>query len=303
LDDAVAVLIFVIGLAVVRLLMGGEISLWPILEAIGIEIGVAIAIGIVLGTALSYLTRYLRNHEDIFIAAVGLILLCGGIAEVLGASLIMACMILGVTFTNLTPREGKLIQDNIESVIPVIFVIFFVTAGLELQPALMMSLGLLGVIYVISRIVGKHFGAYIGCISGKTEPEIRNYLGLALLSQAGVAIGLAIIVSHELRGLPAGETLGAIAVSVITATTVIFEIIGPIGVRFAVTRVQGQSKKMEDKVSKRLRRIADEVDVFESDVEYQPLIYTREKSDIDEIRTNMDHGAESERKGSFHDEN
>ncbi len=245
LDDAIAVIIFVIGLATVRLLIGGGLSLLLILEIIFMEIGVAIFLGILMGTVLAYTTKILKHKEDIFIIAIGAILLCAGIAEMIGASSILACMLLGVAFINISPRSGRTINRSIEGIIAPIFVVFFVVAGLELRPELLIPAGVLGVVYIISRIIGKYSGANLGSRFAKVEPKVQKYLGFALLSQAGVAIGLALLVSHELAGLEGGVYLGALAITIITATTVVFEIIGPISLRFAVTKAMEVPKKVK----------------------------------------------------------
>ena len=86
------------------------------------------------------------------------------------------------------------------------------------------------------RIIGKMSGAFIGSKSAKAEPVIQKYLGFSLLSQAGVAVGLAVMVAGELSSYEGGTDLGVMAITIIAATTVVFEIIGPIGVRYAVSR-------------------------------------------------------------------
>lgn len=260
LDDAIAIIIFVAGLASVRTLMGGSLSFFPIFEAIFIEIALAIAIGLIVGIVLAYTTkRTLRHREDIYIASAGSIILSAGLAEMLGASIILTCMVLGVTFININPRGGRTIHATVESMIPPIFVVFFVVAGLELKPELLIASGSIGIVYVASRILGKCSGASLGSKYAKASPAVQKYLGFALLSQAGVAIGLAILVSHELAGLPSGEELGALAITIITATTVVFEIIGPIGVRYAVTR---SGETPETRFRKRPRRPSSKPSVY-----------------------------------------
>jgi len=108
-------------------------------------------------------------------------------------------------------------------------VLFFVLAGSNLDLAMLPSLGLIGVIYMMSRSAGLMGGAWIGAVAGRAEPKIRKYLGLGILSQAGVAIGLALVVTQALTPLgPWGAQLGALIITTITATSIIFEIVGPI---------------------------------------------------------------------------
>ncbi len=279
LDDALAVIVFVIGLAAVSVFLGGGISKDLIFESIFIEILGAIALGIFTGLGLSFIFRVLRDREEMFIVSVGGVLVTAGLAEVIGSSVIMACMVQGVVFVNRKPREGKVISSTIEGLIPVIFIVFFVTAGLDLGAGLDLNRDLLillfglGTAYVVCRVVGKYLGAYLGCWLANTRSTVRKYLGFALLSQAGVAIGLALLVSHELDGVGQGAELGAIAITVITATTVIFEIAGPQGVKFAVNKVQGPPKSVEEKIIAKMSRTADEVNVFKFDVDEDICVY------------------------------
>jgi Kef-type K+ transport system membrane component KefB len=134
-------------------------------------------------------------------------------------------------------------MGSIENILPPIYVLFFAIAGLELsfqydtlvQYGFMSMLGVTA-IYIVYRILGKISGALAAGKTLKTPKNIKNYLGFALLSQAGVAIGLAIFASNELSSLSGGEKLGAIIITVITLTTIFFEIIGPMGVKYALTK-------------------------------------------------------------------
>jgi Kef-type K+ transport system membrane component KefB len=136
LDDALAVLVFVIGLAAVQVFMGAEVSGSLIFESVFIEILGAIALGVLVGVALAYVFGFFKEREEMFIVSVGAVLLCAGLAEILGASVIMSCMVLGMVFVNLRPREGKVIHSAIEGLIPVVFIVFFVTAGLDIASGL-----------------------------------------------------------------------------------------------------------------------------------------------------------------------
>ena len=100
---------------------------------------------------------------------------------------------------------------------------------------LLTGIGLLGVIYILCRSLGLITGSYLSAYISKTNLVIRNNIGLAILSQAGVAIGLSLIAAHKLSSIDNGE-FGALIVTTIAATTVVFEIIGPLGARFAIAR-------------------------------------------------------------------
>jgi hypothetical protein len=98
-------------------------------------------------------------------------------------------------------------------------------------------MGLIGLVYLVGRTVGKTGGAFFGAAISKAEPQVRNWVGIGILSQAGVAVGLAIMVGREFSPLgAAGENLALIAINVIAATTIIFELIGPLTIKLAITK-------------------------------------------------------------------
>lgn len=237
LDDGAAIIIFVIAIAIVKVLLGGSLSISSTIVEPLIEIFGAIALGIVMGAILAYSAKKSGGRESILIISLAGISMCIGFAEIFGLSSILACMFLGATFINLVPSIGGTSFEIIEGILPPIYIIFFIVAGLELRPDLLITMSMVGIIYIGCRIIGKMSGAFIGSKWVKTESVVQKYLGLALLSQAGVAVGLACMVAGELSSYgKVGADLGAMAITIIAATTVVFEIIGPIGVRYAVNR-------------------------------------------------------------------
>lgn len=246
LDDGIAIIFFVIILAIVKVQMGGSFSALELIRVPLVEIGGAIGIGIIIGAILAYISKSLAHKEDVFIVALSFIILAIGICEAIGASFILACMILGVVFINLAPRMGKTTQITIETILAPIFILFFAIAGLEINFELFNPSEVIGtisiivviLIYIIYRTMGKIFGGLLAGKSTNAPVKIQKYIGFALLSQAGVAIGFAILASSELGSElgSAGVTLGTIVITIIAITTIFFEIIGPIGVRYALTK-------------------------------------------------------------------
>ncbi len=248
-DDGIAIVFFVIVLAAVKFLLGENLSVFELLSIPIIEIGGAILLGCLFGAGLAYLGRYIKEREEIFIVSLSLIFSCIGICEIIGASSILACMVLGIVFINLEPRIGRTINSNIESILPPIYVIFFAIAGLELSIKynFLVEVGVISIfgivlVYISYRILGKIAGSLIAGKTMKTSEKVQKYLGYALLSQAGVNIGLAILLSNELVKHPGGVEIGAMVISIITLTTIFFEIIGPIGVKYALTKA-GETHK------------------------------------------------------------
>jgi Kef-type K+ transport system membrane component KefB len=158
-------------------------------------------------------------------------------------SLILSNLGLGIVFANLFLLANRRAYQAIQSITLPIFIIFFVIAGAHLQIHLLSTMGLLGLIYIICRVLGKIGGAFFGATISKSNPAVRKYLGLGILSQAGVAIGLAILVTREFGSLgKAGEDLAVIVINTIAATTIIFEIIGPIATKFAISKAGEMNK-------------------------------------------------------------
>ncbi len=239
LDDGIAIIIFVVALSIVKTILGGNLSILGSIYKVTWEIGGAVILGIITGIISSQLAKRIRTEESILITALVSILICAGLAKIAGVSLILSEMFLGASLVNLAPGISRSYFEVIEKLLPLFFVLFFVTAGLNLRLDLLIKSGGIGLIYILCRIIGKIVGAAGGAKLAKAKPVVQKYLGFALLSQAGVAIGLAAIASHELSILgSSGQYLGTLALTTITATTVIFEIIGPIGVRFTLTQIK-----------------------------------------------------------------
>lgn len=144
-------------------------------------------------------------------------------------------MVLGAVVVNISAEHGRLIRYTIERAGPVIYVLFFALVGARFQIRLLPAMVLIGIAYVTLRSAGKFTGAWIGGTLGGAVPAVRNNLGFGLLSQAGVAIGLAIASAARFSPLgPEGAALGALIINVIITTTFIVQVIGPIFVKVAM---------------------------------------------------------------------
>jgi len=157
-------------------------------------------------------------------------------------SLILTNMVIGFVLIN-TRREALVhkVTAPLLEIMPLTFVLFFCLAGAHLQLSALPSLGVIGIAYIFGRSAGLIGGARLGATLGHVEEKIKKYVGLGILSQAGVAIGLALIVSSEFAGLGAvvdgvshGSRIGTKVITTITATCLVFEIIGPILAKYAL---------------------------------------------------------------------
>ena len=239
MDDALALLLFSIAAAFAESLLAqsGPPSVLQILELPLIEIGGSLLVGVGLGLFLDRVMCRMKVQHDAMAVSIGVLLLGVGLSEAFGFSLILTSMIMGIVVVNRCPEHGKHIRYTIEQAGPVVYVLFFTLVGARFQISLLPTMGLMGIAYIVLRSAGKFFGAWLGGSLGGAEPAVRNNLGLGLLSQAGVAVGLALASSRRFAAYgPEGEALGALVINVITATTFVVQIVGPISVKWAISR-------------------------------------------------------------------
>ena len=239
LDDALSLLLYSLAAALAETILtgSGAPSLVQILELPLIEIGGSVTLGLAAGLLLDWIMHRMKSHHDAMAMSIGFVFLCVGLSEALSFSLILTTMVMGMTVVNRSPKHGRHIRFTIEQAGPVIYVLFFALVGARFQISLLPAMGLLGIAYVVLRSTGKFVGAWVGGTLGGAVPAVRDNLGLGLLSQAGVAIGLAIASYNRFSNFGAeGKALGSLIISVITATTFVVQIFGPIGVKIAISR-------------------------------------------------------------------
>ncbi|MCF7870222.1 MAG: cation:proton antiporter [Candidatus Omnitrophica bacterium] len=243
LDDGLAIIIYAFASALAKtFLEGGAISILEIVKGPLIEIFGSIILGIMIGVIFGYFVRKLRSKEDILVVSLGSILIAAGIAKYFQLSLILTNLSIGMVFANVFLLANRRVYRALESITTPVYIIFFLIAGAHLQLKLLPAMGLLGIVYIITRIMGLMGGAFLGASLAKQPPVIKKYLGFGILSQAGVAIGLALMATSEFSSMgPAGQDLAITVVNTIAATTIIFEIIGPIATKFAIVKA-GESR-------------------------------------------------------------
>ena len=248
LDDALSLLLFSLAMAVAEPLLAhtGSVSLGQLVGLPVIEIGGALLLGLAVGLPFQWSLERLKKGHAVCGFIVGAVILVAGLAKSLGVSLILAEMTMGIVIANLKSDNSQYAHCVVERVGPLAYILFFVLVGARFQIALLPQMGLLGLVYLLLRSGGKFGGAWLGGWLSKAPPAVRDNLGLGLLSQAGVAIGLAISAADRFAAYgPAGAALGQTVLNVITATTFVVQIVGPIMVKVAITRAgevgQGQS--------------------------------------------------------------
>lgn len=233
LDDGLALVLYGIASSVAGLLVGGaESSLAVSLAHTAWELLGAVLLGGLGGVVLNMILRIARDHDKALTFILGALVIVLGVALAGGLDVILAAMALGMTVVNLAPRRTRETFNIVERFAPPIYVLFFVIVGARLAVGDMQGwMWALAAAYVVGRTGGKMLGAYLGARWGGAAASVRKYLGLCLFSQAGVAIGLAIMASET---FPA-EVGNAVAM-IVTATTFLVQVIGPPCVKLAVSR-------------------------------------------------------------------
>jgi Kef-type K+ transport system membrane component KefB len=240
LDDGLALILYGFAFAFASVLVeGGPLSLQVMLLQPLIEIFGALALGAIIAFLLDRILKFFKSTDDLLVVNVAAVLLVSGIALYLGFSLILSSMALGLVLTNLHPDRNEKCFTKVKSFVPPIYIIFFLFVGARMQIGLLPTMGVLGLLYIIGRTTGKWIGAWLGAWFSGAESMVRKYLGWALFSQAGVAIGLALdIYQHFSKFGTAGEALGHTVLNIIAATTLIVQIIGPPSVKFAIKKAK-----------------------------------------------------------------
>ncbi len=251
-DDGLGIIIFGFAAAIARTLLlyeAGETTqhLGIVLIRPVIEVILSIGVGAAVAFVFCLLARRLESNRDMFVLIFGFILGTIGLSELMHLSLILTNMVVGILIVNTQPHGFvERLGERLTEVMPLLFVLFFTLAGANLHLSALPSLGLIGVVYAIGRSAGLIGGSRIGAIIGNADPTIKNWLGLGILSQAGVAIGLSLIVKSEFAGVgalsagedavTAGDYIGATVLTTITATSIVFELIGPVLTKVALSK-------------------------------------------------------------------
>jgi len=228
LDDAIAVIAFAIAVGVCQPLVSGvgSISFHQMFAVPFLGIAQSIGIGVAFAFALIYMARLVRMRQLLLVVVFGMIMLCIGVTNLLGISSILACMAAGFIVVNrLKETEMFLVLEEIEDVI---FAMFFVLAGLYFDLGVMKTAGILTLLIVLSRSLGKYFGARAGATISHASDAVKKYLGLALQPKAGVSVGLVLLAA---RAFP---SFGALMVNAVLAGVIIKELIGPPLTKYAL---------------------------------------------------------------------
>ena len=247
LDDVVALTAYSVAISAAHALTGagGGVTqqiVIPILKNIG-----AFVLGGVFGVALTISMQRKHSTDNRLIIAIGLLFAFCGVCSAMEVSPLLGCMCMSTVYINMTGDDKLFKQLNYFS--PPILLLFFVRSGLSFRldtlftraDAGSVSLMAAGIVYFAARICGKMGGSYLGCLVTKKPAKVRKYLGLALIPQAGVAIGLADMCARLL-----GNDIGTSLQTIILASSVLYEMIGPGCAKLSLYLSGSYSNKIED---------------------------------------------------------
>lgn len=226
LDDAVALIAFSICAAVAQSMENGHIGMETVLLPILWNL-LALAGGVLAGWLLHKLISDQRSSQHRLILVVTMLLAITGMCTALNISPLLACMVMGAVYINLS--GNKKVFKQVNGFTPPIQMLFFVLSGMRLDLTALAAAGVIGIVYFLTRIAGKYLGAWVGALISKTTLPVRHYLGMALIPQAGVSIGLAVLGQ---RILPAES--GALLSTIILSSGILYEMIGPACAKAAI---------------------------------------------------------------------
>lgn len=258
LDDAVGLILFAVSFGVARALGSGSVDIYGVLVNPLLEILCSLLLGALAGFVLSKLEPIFHSNRNrvamsisfVFLTvALSMLKLPAGKATV-GFSSLLVCMMLGSVFCNLCPLSDE-IMHNADRWSAPLLVLFFVISGAELELGVFARLSsvLVGLVYIVSRSLGKYFGAressrMVGC-----DKKVVDYLGITLLPQAGVALGMCVTAAQ----LP-GD--GPLIRNIVLFAVLIYELLGPVATKWALTKAGDIQPKSEEVLKRRERKLA-----------------------------------------------
>ncbi|MCR2044558.1 cation:proton antiporter [Anaerosalibacter massiliensis] len=245
LDDVVCLIVFSVIIAIINANETGVILFDTVILPIMLNIA-ALGIGFLSGMILDRLLIPNRSDDNRLILTIALLFGISGLCSAFDISPLLSCMVFGATYINTT--QDKRLYKQINNFTPPILSLFFIISGVRLDIGALSTLGIVGVSYFLIRIIGKYIGAFLGCYVTNMDETISNYLGLALIPQAGVSIGLAFLGQ---RILPVD--IGNQMMTIILASSVLYELIGPASAKVALA-LSGAIEEDKIKTSKEKER-------------------------------------------------
>lgn len=244
LDDVLGIMIFGVALSLAKITSGvSQYSLWQVVGQPLIEIVGSAGLGFVLGVILTYMAKKSINKEELLAMILAIIGAATGLANLLNLSPLLTCIVIGTTIVNLMHNSKRVFSLTQDFTSPV-YLLFFTLAGASLDIKVLAQVGMLGIGYIFARALGKILGSWIGAKSVNADEAIVKYLGLSLLPQGGISIGLSIIVRQEL------PQYSVAIVTIIMFSVLIYEVLGPVFAKIAIGKA-GEINGLDHKHKKK----------------------------------------------------
>ncbi len=230
LDDALGIMAFGVAMSLARLSVGSadsslvQMLLRPLLEIVG-----SLGLGAILGSVLTYAAKKAGDRDELQGISLAAIAVATGLSTVLGLSPLLTNIMMGTIVANMMRHSTRVFSSVNEFVAPV-YILFFTLAGASLDLRILMSVGIMGLGYILARAAGKGLGAAVGAKAVKADPVITKYLGLALLPQGGISIGLSVLVRQFLPEYATPIT------TIIMFSVLVYEVSGPIFAKIAIQK-------------------------------------------------------------------
>ncbi len=229
LDDAVGLVLFAISFGVAKAISSGTIDMISVIVEPIVEVAMSLGLGFIMGAIFTFFERFFHSRSKRLAMSVAFVLATVGLSKInfeicgvhIAFSSLLVCMMLGTVFCNMCDFSENL-MDRLDRWTAPLFILFFVISGAEFELSIFkdVTIVIIGVVYILSRCLGKYFGARISSQMVKCDPNIIKYLGITLFPQAGVALGMAI----------KAEELGDVGIVVANITlfaVLIYELVGP----------------------------------------------------------------------------
>ena len=261
LDDVVGLIAYSVAISIALSFNSNSLNIIDIINPIFLNIG-SLIIGGLFGLIMKLLIPQKRSKDNKLIISISLIFAFCGLCAIFDVSPLLGCMAMGTIYINSTNDEKLFKQLNYFS--PPILLLFFVRSGVNFKLDSLFNgssligstpLIIIGIIYFFIRIIGKYSGAYLGCLITKKDKKVRNYLGMALIPQAGVAIGLATLGARAIGG-EAGIALETI----ILASSVLYELIGPVLAKLSLYLSKSYSKNETITINEKIKTEQEKID-------------------------------------------
>lgn len=258
LDDAVGLVVFAVSFGIAKTLTSGVVDLFSILVNPLIEIAASLALGAVMGWLLTQLERLFNSNTNRLNLTIAFVFLTASLAMVevevgpvtIGFSSLLVCMMLGTVFCNLCPLSDDLMAASDRWTSP-LFALFFVISGAELELSVFTdgAIVCIGLVYILFRSAGKYLGAYASAKWTNCAPNICKYLGITLLPQAGVALGMCT------TAMQLGDA-GTLIRNITLFSVLVYELVGPLLTKQALTRAGDIQPKSEEVINRRKIKLA-----------------------------------------------